>query len=49
MNNKFFLSEEDALLLDREDSPVHDLEDENDLNCMDFEQQMKIYEEMNQK
>lgn len=45
-SNKFFLSEEDALLLDRDDSPGHQLEDE--LNCMDFEQQMKMYEEMNE-
>lgn len=37
-NNKFFLTDEDALLLDREDSPVNRLEDDNEMNCMDFEQ-----------
>lgn len=34
----YFLSDEDALLLDRDDSPNHLVEDDNDLNCMDFEQ-----------
>ena len=47
-DNKFFLSDEDALLLDRnDDSPGHQLEEENEIDTMDFEHQMKLYEEMN--
>lgn len=44
-NNKYFMTDEDALLLEQLDSPIH--EGEEDQNCMDFEQQMKMYDEMN--